>query len=162
MPCFAVEEPSEFLAGFEGLEKAAWYLHHTPEGRYYFDRQENLTKLLQSLAHDAPEPQVDNLIRHRMRDMFKAIRKTCYEDVLPLPRLEDVAERSAKAASCSSLALTQESAGGGPKSSSRVSARRTTSAFSPATRQRWECRKPRVSFLPLRKPTAESRKGIPA
>ena len=34
--------------------RSAWYLHHTPEGRYYFDRQENLTKLLQSLAHDAP------------------------------------------------------------------------------------------------------------
>lgn len=88
-----LREPSEFLSGFEELEKAAWYLHHTPEGRYYFDRQENLTKLLQSLAHDAPEPQVDNLIRHRMREMFKAIRRTCYEDVLPLPRLEEVAER---------------------------------------------------------------------
>ena len=35
-----LREPSEFLAGFEELEKAAWYLHHTPEGRYYFDRQE--------------------------------------------------------------------------------------------------------------------------
>jgi hypothetical protein len=91
-----LREPSEFLAGFEELEKAAWYLHHTPEGRYYFDRQENLTKLLQSLAHDAPEPQVDNLIRHRMREMFKAIRKTVYEDVLPLPRLEEVAERVRK------------------------------------------------------------------
>ncbi|MDP2970552.1 MAG: DUF499 domain-containing protein, partial [Deltaproteobacteria bacterium] len=88
-----LREPSEFLAGFEELEKAAWYIHHTPEGRYYFDRQENLTKLLQSLAHDAPEPQVDNLIRHRMREMFKAFRRTCYEDVLPLPRLEEVAER---------------------------------------------------------------------
>jgi len=91
-----LREPSEFLAGFEELDKAAWYLHHTPEGRYYFDRQENLTKLLQSLAHDAPEPQVDNLIRHRMREMFKAIRRTCYEDVLPLPRLEEVAERVRK------------------------------------------------------------------
>src|SRR4030066_1632830 len=70
-----LREPSEFLAGFEELEKAAWYLHHTPEGRYYFDRQENLTKLLQSLAHDAPEPQVDNLIRHRMRELVKAVRK---------------------------------------------------------------------------------------
>jgi hypothetical protein len=91
-----LREPSEFLAGFEELEKAAWYLHHTPEGRYYFDRQENLTKLLQSLAHDAPDPQVDNLIRHRMREMFKPVRKTVYEDVLPLPRLEEVAERVRK------------------------------------------------------------------
>jgi hypothetical protein len=61
-----LREPSEFLAAFEMLENVAWYVHHTPEGRYYFDRQENLTKLLQSLAHDAPENQVDDLIRHRL------------------------------------------------------------------------------------------------
>jgi len=88
-----LREPSEFLAAFEELETAAWYLHHTPEYRYYFDRQENLTKLLQSLAKDAPENQVDDLIRHRLRDMFKPARKTGYDDVLPLPRLEDVADR---------------------------------------------------------------------
>ena len=88
-----LREPSDFLAAFEELEKVAWYVHHTPEGRYYFDRQENLTKLLQSLAHDAPENQVDDLIRHRLRDMFKPSRRTSYEDVLPLPRLEEVADR---------------------------------------------------------------------
>ena len=88
-----LREPSDFLAAFEELEKVAWYVHHTPEGRYYFDRQENLTKLLQSLAHDAPQNQVDDLIRHRLREMFKATRKTCFEDVLPLPKLEEVADR---------------------------------------------------------------------
>ena len=91
-----LREPSDFLAAFEELEKVAWYVHHTPEGRYYFDRQENLTKLLQSLAHDAPENQVDDLIRHRLREMFKASRKTSYEDVLPLPRLNEVADRVRK------------------------------------------------------------------
>lgn len=91
-----LREPSEFLAAFDELEKAAWYIHHTPEGRYYFDRQENLTKLLQSLAKDAPENQVDDLIRHRLTAMFKATRKTAYEEVLPLPKLEDVADRVRK------------------------------------------------------------------
>jgi len=91
-----LREPSEFLSAFDDFEKVAWYLHHTPEGRYYFDRQENLTKLLQSLAHDAPENQVDDLIRHRLYGMFKATRKTCYEDVLPLPKLEDVSDRVRK------------------------------------------------------------------
>jgi len=88
-----LREPSEFLSAFDELEKVAWYVHHTPEGRYYFDRQENLTKLLQSLAHDAPQNQVDDLICHRLREMFKPSRKTCYDDVLPLPKLEDVADR---------------------------------------------------------------------
>lgn len=91
-----LREPSDFLASFEEFEGSAWYLHHTPEGRYYFDRQENLTKLLQSLAHDAPENQVDDLIRHRLQEMFKATRRTAYEEVLPLPRLDDVADRVRK------------------------------------------------------------------
>lgn len=91
-----LQEPSDFLAAFDELDKVAWYLHHTPEGRYYFDRQENLTKLLQSLARDAPDNQVDDLIRHRLTDMFKPSRKTCYETVLPLPRLEDVANQMRK------------------------------------------------------------------
>jgi Protein of unknown function (DUF499) len=88
-----LREPSEFLAAFDDLEKSAWFIHHTPEGRYYFDRQENLTKLLQSLAKDAPENQVDDLIRHRLKEMFKASRKTAYDDVLPLPKLEEAADR---------------------------------------------------------------------
>ena len=88
-----LREPSEFLAAFDELEKVAWFIHHTPEGRYYFDRQENLTKLLQSLAHDAPDNQVDDLIRHRLRDMFKPTRRTVYEEVLPLPKLDEVADR---------------------------------------------------------------------
>jgi hypothetical protein len=88
-----LRDASEFLAAFEELEKAAWYIHHTPEGRYYFDRQENLTKLLQSLAHDAPENQVDDLIRNRLTMMFKPSRKTAYEEVLPLPKIEDAADR---------------------------------------------------------------------
>ncbi len=86
-------EPSEFLAAFDELEKVAWYLHHTPEHRFYFDRQENLTKLLQSLANDVPENQIDELIRHRLREMFKATRKTVYEEVLPLPPLDEVGDR---------------------------------------------------------------------
>jgi hypothetical protein len=91
-----LREPSDFLTAFEELDKVAWYIHHTPEYRYYFDRQENLTKLLQSLARDAPQPQVDDLIQHRLKEMFKPSRKTCYEDVLPLPKLEDVTDRVRK------------------------------------------------------------------
>lgn len=88
-----LREPSEFLAAFDELEKVAWYLHYTAEGRYYFDRQENLTKLLQSLANDAPQNQVDDLIRSRLTEMFKPTRKAVYSEVLPLPKMEEVAER---------------------------------------------------------------------
>ncbi len=91
-----LRKPSEFLTAFEALETTAWYLHHTPEYRYYFDRQENLTKLLQSLAKDAPEPQVEGLIQTRLTEMFKPTRKAAYDDVLPLPKLDEVADRVRK------------------------------------------------------------------
>jgi len=76
---------------------------------FYFDRQENLTKLLQSLAHDAPQNQVDDLIRHRLREMFKASRKTCYEDVLPLPNWKTSLIVCAGVACFLSSALTRRS-----------------------------------------------------
>ena len=88
-----LREASEFLGAFEELEKSAWYLHHTPEGRFYFDRQENLTKLLKSLATDAPENQIDALIRRRLGAMFKVKRKAAYGEVLPLPALDEVSDR---------------------------------------------------------------------
>lgn len=88
-----LREPSDYLAAFDELEQLAWYLHHTPEGRYYFDRQENLTKLLQSLAKDAPQNLVDDLVRDRLSEMFAPTRRAAYTDVLSLPRLADVADR---------------------------------------------------------------------
>jgi hypothetical protein len=91
-------EPSEFVEAFEQLKgkEGAWYLHPTAEGKYYFDRQENLTKLLQSLATSAPENQIDKLIIHKLNEMFKPSRKTVYDEVLPLPKLSDVADKVRK------------------------------------------------------------------
>lgn len=87
------KNPSDYLSAFEELEKTAWYLHYTQEDRFYFDRQENLTKLLQSLAGDAPENQIDDLIRNRLGNMFEAKRKIAYDEVLPLPKLDEVTDR---------------------------------------------------------------------
>ncbi len=86
-------QPSEFLEAFAKLEAEAWYLHHNTEGRFFFDRQENLVKLLKSLADGAPDNKVDDLIRHRLGEMFRPTRKTAYDEVLALPRLQDVADK---------------------------------------------------------------------
>ena len=91
-----LRDASDFLSAFDEFEKVAWYIHHTPEGRYYFDRQENLTKLLQSLAHDSPENQVDDLIRHRLAAMFKPSRKAAYDEILPCPGLKTLPTVSAE------------------------------------------------------------------
>jgi hypothetical protein len=81
---------------FDAVADSAWYLHRTPEGKHYFDRQENLTKLLQSLAGDAPEAKIDELIRHRPVEMFKPTRKAAYGEVLPLPEIDQSVDRVRK------------------------------------------------------------------
>jgi len=80
----------DFRAAFEALENSAWYLHHTLELKYYFDRQENLTKLLQSLAEDAPDNQVESLVKDRLEKLFTPERKAAYVKVIALPKLDEV------------------------------------------------------------------------
>lgn len=80
---------SDYRAAFVELQKAAWYLHQTQEGRHYFDRVENLTKKLQGYAEKAPQNKVDDLIRHRLTEMYKPTTKEAYDKVLPLPEIDE-------------------------------------------------------------------------
>ena len=84
-----IRQASDFRAAFTELHKAAWYLHQTQEGRSYFDRQENLTKKLQGYADKAPQNKVDELIRHRLDEMYKPTTKEAYDRVLPLPEMDE-------------------------------------------------------------------------
>lgn len=84
-------QASDFKSAFLEFDKTAWYLHQTQEGRYYFDHQENLTKKLQGYAEKAPQPKVDELIRHRLTEMYLPVTKEAYEKVLPLPEMDEAA-----------------------------------------------------------------------
>jgi len=84
-----LKSPSDFKGAFEDLHKTAWYMHQSQEGRYYFDRQENLTKKLQGYADKAPENKVEDLIRHRLEEMYRPTTKEVYDKVLPLPEMDD-------------------------------------------------------------------------
>jgi len=84
-----VHQAGIYRAAFEELQKIGWYLHQTQEGRNYFDHQENLTKKLQGYADKAPQPKVDDLIRHRLNEMYKPTTKEAYEKVLPLPEMDE-------------------------------------------------------------------------
>ncbi len=81
----------EFKTAFLALDKTAWYLHQTQEGRCYFDHQENLTKKLQGYAEKAPQNKIDELIRHRLVEMYAPTTKEAYEKVLPLPEMDEAA-----------------------------------------------------------------------
>ncbi len=82
-------QASDYRNAFVELTKSAWYLHQTQEGRNYFSHQENLTKKLQGYADKAPQNKVDELIRHRLEEMYRPITKEAYEKVLPLPEMDD-------------------------------------------------------------------------
>jgi len=86
------QDSAGIITALEQLDLKAWYLHHAPDGKYYFDRQENLTKLLQDLAEKAPQPQIEEVINKRLHQLFDAQRKVAYEDMLPLPSLTEVEE----------------------------------------------------------------------
>lgn len=80
----------EYNAAIDAMLGECWFLHQSQDSKYYFDRQENLTKMLQGIAATAPEAQIDELIRVRLKEMFSPSRKTAYGQVIPLPKLNEV------------------------------------------------------------------------
>lgn len=84
-----IHQAGDYRHAFDELQKTAWYLHQTQEGRHYFDHQENLTKKLQGYADKAPQPKVDDLIRYRLNEMYKPVTKEAYEKILPLPEMDE-------------------------------------------------------------------------
>lgn len=84
-----LKQGSDYRAALDELQKSAWYLHQSQEGRHYFSRQENLTKKLQGYAEKAPLNKVEELIRSSLKDMYEAVTKEAYAEVLPLPEMEE-------------------------------------------------------------------------
>lgn len=84
-----IRQGSDYRTAFSEFQRSSWYLHQTQEGRNYFSRQENLTKKLQGYADKAPQNKVDELIRHRLKEMYKPVTKEAYDQVLPLPEMDE-------------------------------------------------------------------------
>lgn len=83
-------DATQFSTGLDELHSVSWHMHTTTDDRYYFDPQENLGRMLQSYAEDAPDGQIDTLKRDRLADLFKVQSGTVYQKVLPLPALDDI------------------------------------------------------------------------
>ncbi|WP_119157530.1 anti-phage-associated DUF499 domain-containing protein [Caldimonas tepidiphila] len=80
----------EYNAAIDAMLSECWFLHQSQDAKLYFDRQENLTKMLQGIAASAPEAQIDELIKARLQEMFAPTRKTAYSHVIALPKLNEV------------------------------------------------------------------------
>lgn len=77
-----------FREALESLRKSCWYLHRSPEERIYFDKVENLKKMLEGLADKAPEPKVVERVAHRLTELFQPRRKAAYQKVMALPLID--------------------------------------------------------------------------
>ncbi|HTA88569.1 MAG TPA: DUF499 domain-containing protein, partial [Polyangiaceae bacterium] len=79
----------EFAEAFDALVKEAWYLHRDGE-LHHFTAMENLTKRLSSELREAPQNKIDQEMRRRLEETFKAKERKAYDKVHALPLLDDV------------------------------------------------------------------------
>lgn len=71
-----------YKQAIDKLYKQAQYLHRSPEDRYFFDRQVNLNVLLADYAKNAPENKVNEIVSHRLKELFAPREKTAYADIV--------------------------------------------------------------------------------
>lgn len=87
--------PGRNLAKLKGevLEKlatAAWYLHSNRDGKLFFKNVENLNAKLESLARAYIREQSMKELRQRLSELFKPVNSWCYQEILPLPAIDEI------------------------------------------------------------------------
>ncbi len=75
----------------EKLSTAAWYLHSNRDGKLFFKNVQNLVAKLESLSGAYVREQAMKELRERLDKLFSAQTGWCYQDVLPLPALDEIA-----------------------------------------------------------------------
>jgi hypothetical protein len=68
----------------------AWYLHATADGKLYFRNVENLVSKLESRVKMLEAEQARREMRDRLREIFAPRQGWCYQQVEPLPALDQV------------------------------------------------------------------------
>ncbi len=74
----------------EKLSTAAWYLHANRDGRLYFKNVQNLVAKLESLSTAYIREQALEELRKRLSNIFKPQTGWCYQNILPLPSLDQI------------------------------------------------------------------------
>lgn len=67
-----------------------WYVHPTTQGKLLFRPTENLHAKLDEYTKGQLREQREKALRDRLDEMFKPIRKDCYQEVRALPALDQV------------------------------------------------------------------------
>ncbi len=74
----------------EKLATAAWYLHSNRDGKLFFKNVENLNAKLESLARAYVREQSMKELRQRLTELFRPVNNWCYQEILPLPAIDEI------------------------------------------------------------------------
>ncbi|MGH2534504.1 MAG: DUF499 domain-containing protein [Thermomicrobiales bacterium] len=77
-------------AALDRLQAEAWYIHAAGTGVLLFKNVENLNAKLENYAQGMLSEQRENELRERLKLMFKPSTAACYQDLAPLPALDQV------------------------------------------------------------------------
>lgn len=77
-------------SALDELQGQAWYLHATGVGALLFRSVENLNAKLESYAQGTLGDVRESELRDRLQEMFRPKTGACYQDVAPLPALDQV------------------------------------------------------------------------
>ena len=80
----------DYGIAFDQLHRDAWYLHRNQSQAWYFSPAENLRKLIEDRANNAPQPKIEAEMRRSLSEAFKPRGRGVYERVEALPRINDV------------------------------------------------------------------------
>jgi hypothetical protein len=82
---------SDLKSALEALQGQCWYLQRDAELRIYFSQTQNVTAEINDVASNIPEEQVDDMLRAKLREVFKPIQGDVYDgELLILPAKDEL------------------------------------------------------------------------
>lgn len=82
-------KPDEFMTALEKLREQAWYLHREDQ-RFYVKETENLSRQIERVAKDVPQPKIDQALINRLTAILQPQSKAAYQAVQIMPRIDDL------------------------------------------------------------------------
>ena len=72
------------------LVTAAWYLHTTNDGRLHVRNVQNLVARVTTTAGAYLRDQATRELKDRLKEIFEPVKGWCYQQLLPLPAVDDI------------------------------------------------------------------------
>ena len=82
-------KPDEFMIALEQLREHAWYLHREDQ-RFFIKETENLSRQIERMAKDVPQPKIDQALINRLTAILHPQSKLAYQDVQVMPRIDEL------------------------------------------------------------------------